>query len=321
MAGGVAGHTPSGRRTVVTGRAPLRNGHQHDNNGTTHPQARTLSIRRQFRSRIRCARRSRHGPRPGLRPRPSPLGGEHVGRRLRRSARPHRQPLQVVRRLLEFRRPDLSPRFGAGRRLLASLPRGQSRDRCDAAGRAHRARRSSLEGISAGRGLGAASRFALASAAAVVTALAVFSSAMVMANIQGATAPFSSLLSMLPVHAPHGELADTLHQVRQHLADYPNTGDRTPPALEVMVSDFSRYHAVIAVAATTVAVVLIGMSAVSWRRSARTGASDRRTRRVFRSFGLVSALLSLVVIVVAVANTTTTADPAPALLAFFEGGW
>ncbi|WP_405683829.1 hypothetical protein OG204_01830 [Streptomyces sp. NBC_01387] len=170
-------------------------------------------------------------------------------------------------------------------------------------------------------GLGAASRFALASAAAVVTALAVFSSAMVMANIQGATAPFSSLLSMLPVHAPHGELADTLHQVRQHLADYPNTGDRTPPALEVMVSDFSRYHAVIAVAATTVAVVLIGMSAVSWRRSARTGASDRRTRRVFRSFGLVSALLSLVVIVVAVANTTTTADPAPALLAFFEGGW
>lgn len=321
MAGGVAGHTPSGRRTVVTGRAPLRNGHQHDNNGTTHPQARTLSIRRQFRSRIRCARRSRHGPRPGLRPRPSPLGGEHVGRRLRRSARPHRQPLQVVRRLLEFRRPDLSPgleravdywrHYHVVKAVIAAMLLAVLIALGALLWKAF---------LRAG-GLGAASRFALASAAAVVTALAVFSSAMVMANIQGATAPFSSLLSMLPVHAPHGELADTLHQVRQHLADYPNTGDRTPPALEVMVSDFSRYHAVIAVAATTVAVVLIGMSAVSWKRSARTGASDRRTRRVFRSFGLVSALLSLVVIVVAVANTTTTADPAPALLAFFEGGW
>ncbi|MFD7493644.1 hypothetical protein ACFV8T_14715 [Streptomyces sp. NPDC059832] len=170
-------------------------------------------------------------------------------------------------------------------------------------------------------GLKAGSRAALASAGAVVTVLALCSLAAVMANIQGATAPLSSLLPMLPIHASHGELADTLDQVRQLLADYPNTGDRTPPALEVMVGDFSRYHAVIAVAATAVAVVLAGMSGASWKRFARTGASDRRTRRVLRSFGLLSALLSLAVIVVAVANTATTANPAPALLAFFKGGW
>ncbi|WP_326764370.1 hypothetical protein OG978_07060 [Streptomyces sp. NBC_01591] len=167
----------------------------------------------------------------------------------------------------------------------------------------------------------AGGRTALASAGVVVTALALFSLAAVMANIQGAIAPFSSLLSMLPMYAAHGELADTLDQVRQRLADYPNSGDRTPPAIEVMVSDFSRYHAVMAVAATMVAAVLVGMSVVSWKRFARTGASDRRTRRVFRSFGLLSALLSSAVIVVAGANLTTTADPAPALLAFFKGGW
>ncbi|MEE1772477.1 hypothetical protein PUR34_31030 [Streptomyces sp. JV185] len=171
-------------------------------------------------------------------------------------------------------------------------------------------------------GLGAGSRAALASAGAVVTALALFALAAVMANVQGATAPFSSLLPMLPIHASHGELADTLHQVGQGLADYPDgTGDRTPSALEAMVGDFARYHAVIAVAGTVVAVVLAGMCVASWRRSARTGVSDGRTRRVFRSFGIVSGLLSAAVVVVAVANTATTADPAPALLAFFEGGW
>ncbi|MHA6761206.1 hypothetical protein [Streptacidiphilus sp. PAMC 29251] len=174
--------------------------------------------------------------------------------------------------------------------------------------------------LRAGR-LGAGSRAALGSAGAVVTALALFSLAVVAANIQGAIAPFSSLMSMLPVLPSHGALADTLDQVRQRLAHYPNTGARTPAALTVMVDDFSRYHAVIAVAAPMVAVVLVGLTAVSWRRFAGTAASDRRTRRVFRSFGLLAALLSLSVMVVAAANIGTTADPAPALLAFFQGGW
>ncbi|MCH6160189.1 hypothetical protein [Streptomyces marispadix] len=170
-------------------------------------------------------------------------------------------------------------------------------------------------------GLGSGSRAALASAGAVVTALALCSLVTAEANMQDAIAPFSSLLSQLPFHASHGELADTLDQVRQRLADYPDTGDRTPLALKAMVGDFSRFHAVRVVTATTVAVVLVGMSVASWKRSARAGASERRARRVFRSFGLLSALLSLAVIVVAVANITVTADPAPALLGLFKGGW
>ncbi|MFG2819817.1 hypothetical protein ACGFX4_10365 [Kitasatospora sp. NPDC048365] len=170
-------------------------------------------------------------------------------------------------------------------------------------------------------GFGAARRAAIASAGAAATALGLISLAAVMANIQGAIAPLSSLLSMLPMHSSRGALADTLGQVRRHLADYPNAGNRTPPAVEVMVGDFSRYHLVIAVAAPMVAVVLIGLSVVSWRRFARTEASDRRARRIFRSFGLLWALLSLTFIVLAVANVSTAADPAPALLAFFTGGW
>ncbi|MFD7720191.1 hypothetical protein [Streptomyces sp. NPDC059814] len=172
-----------------------------------------------------------------------------------------------------------------------------------------------------GGALAAGSRAALASAGVVVTALALFSLALAVANIQGAVAPFSSLMSMLPVHASHGELADVLDRIRRQLAGYPDTGGATAPPLKVMVSDFGRYHAVVAVAATVVALALAALSALSWRRFAGTAASDRRTRRVLRSAGLLSALLAAAVLVIAAANTATTADPAPALLAFFEGGW
>lgn len=170
-------------------------------------------------------------------------------------------------------------------------------------------------------GLGAGPRVALASSGVLVTTLALFSLAMTMANVQGAVAPFASLLPMLGVTAGDGELTDVLDQIRRRLADYPGAGDRTPPALEAMIRDFDRYHVAMAVIALTVAVVLIGVGVLFWRKFAGTESTDRRTRRVWGSFGVLSVLLSLLVLVVAVANTSTAADPAPALLAFFEGGW
>jgi hypothetical protein len=170
-------------------------------------------------------------------------------------------------------------------------------------------------------GLGAGRRAALAVTGALVTMLALLSLVTVMANVQGAIAPFSSLLPMLEVNATGGELGDTLDQVRQRLADSTGTGERTPPALEVMISDFSRYHEALAVVAVFVAVGFIGMSFMLWRRFAKTAASERRTRRVYGSFGLLTTMLSLAVMVLVVANVTTAAEPQPALLAFFNGGW
>ncbi|KOG11809.1 MULTISPECIES: hypothetical protein [Streptomyces] len=171
-------------------------------------------------------------------------------------------------------------------------------------------------------GLGAGRRVALGSAGVLVTGLAVFSAAMVMANVQGAVAPFASLFPMLPTGASaEGPLADALVEVRRGLADPAPPGGRTPPALGVMIDDFARYHVAMAVAAGIVAVVLLGMSAVAWRRLRGTTAADRPARRVRASFAVLWASSSLIATVVAVANTSTAADPAPALLAFFEGSW
>ncbi|MEE1738665.1 hypothetical protein PUR49_19420 [Streptomyces sp. BE147] len=168
-------------------------------------------------------------------------------------------------------------------------------------------------------------RAVLASAGVLVTVLALLSLAAVMANIQGATAPFASLLPMLGTGTGAGaggqSPTDTFDQVRQRLADSLSTDGPSSPVLDVMISDFARYHVVMAVLSGIVAVLLIGLSVMSLRKAAGTRLSDRRTRRVLGSYGVLSAALALVVAVVAVANTTTAADPAPPLLALLEGGW
>ncbi|MDK0517708.1 hypothetical protein [Streptomyces sp. ML-6] len=171
-----------------------------------------------------------------------------------------------------------------------------------------------------GGGAGPARRAAVATGRVVVTVLALFSSVIVVVNIQGAVAPFTSLLSMLPVGTRHGKLADTLDQVRQRLADSLTTGASPPPALDAMISDNSRYHVALAVTAAIVAVALVALSGVLWRRFLRTGPSGEHSRRALGACGVLTVALSLVVAVVAVANLSTASDSAQGLSVFFNGG-
>ena len=163
-------------------------------------------------------------------------------------------------------------------------------------------------------GLGTGSRAVIVSAGAAVSMLALFALAVVMANIQGAMAPFASLLPL----SMDGLSDAILAQARQQLADTHRTGGFTPPALDAMVGDFAWYHAALVVEAAVVVVALVGLSVVMWRRFAR---ADRRARLVWGWFGVFSALSSLMTAVVLVANAGTAMDPAPALLALFNGGF
>ncbi|SBT43691.1 hypothetical protein [Micromonospora auratinigra] len=165
-------------------------------------------------------------------------------------------------------------------------------------------------------GLPAGTRAMLGAAGVLVTMLALAAVALVMANVQGAAAPFASLLSMLPDGPADARLAVTLAQVRHQLTD---GGTAAAPAVAVMTDDFARYHAVLAALAATVAVALAAVGVRTWRARARF--SERPARRLLGSLAAASVLVFLAVLVVAVANTGTAADPAPALLAFFEGGW
>ncbi|WP_430332583.1 hypothetical protein [Rhodococcus sp. ACT016] len=163
--------------------------------------------------------------------------------------------------------------------------------------------------------LGPGRRTVRAGAGVLAAILAVVSVAALMANIQGAVAPFSSLLSLLPIGERGGDLPDIVGQIGQQFAD----GQWTPP-LAAMIDDFARYHAAMGVIAGCAAAILLASSALSWTRFVRAGESDRQARRTPDLVGVFSTVMSLALIVVAAANAGTAADPAPALAAFFDGG-
>lgn len=126
------------------------------------------------------------------------------------------------------------------------------------------------------RGPGRVALLALAALAAVV----------LIANVQGAVAPLSSLLSMVPAGA----------------ADLALDADGTP-AFAALVRDFAIYHVAMVALAGAAAVAVARIGARAWRHGRRTAAVTA---------GVAVAVLALVTL----ANVSTVADPEPALRGF-----
>ncbi|WP_144761182.1 hypothetical protein [Curtobacterium sp. 9128] len=131
---------------------------------------------------------------------------------------------------------------------------------------------------------------------------------MTMANVQGAVAPLSSVLTFLPMDGP------AVGAVRSALAG----GVSTPP-VATLVDDFRVYHAALVVTAVAAIVVVAALTVVVWVRRTRTPEPARRLRRVLAAAGVLLPGLLLFLGIVLVANLSTVADTAPALAAFFDG--
>ncbi|MGC0334263.1 hypothetical protein RKD23_007253 [Streptomyces sp. SAI-170] len=160
-------------------------------------------------------------------------------------------------------------------------------------------------------------RLRLVPPGALVVLLGPFALVALVANLQGAAAPFASLLPMLTGGGTDDDLATTLTEIRHQLADHP--AGRHSPALTAMISDFAVYHAVLAAMAAVLALALAGTGAALWRRHKAT--PDARPRRALKAGITASVVLAGLVLVVAVANATSAAHSPEALAAFFDGGW
>ncbi|MET8983580.1 hypothetical protein ABZX85_49275 [Streptomyces sp. NPDC004539] len=158
---------------------------------------------------------------------------------------------------------------------------------------------------------GGARRAGLAVSGVVVGALGLLSLVVAAANVQGAVAPFTSVLTMLPTGTRTGALGGTLEQVRAGLG----SPESAPPALAVMIGDNTRYHVTMAVVSAVVAVGFVAVSVLLWRRF--TGTADRRARRLLGVFGSLGVGMTLVVLVVGAANVSVAADSARGLSEFF----
>lgn len=133
---------------------------------------------------------------------------------------------------------------------------------------------------------------------------------MVLANIQGAVAPLSSVMGFLPI----GTTLE-VDQVRAELA----TG-AYGPVTRTLVADFRTYHA--ALVACLVVVIAWLWASIVWilvRRTRRPRAA-RLPRRILASGAIALALLTVALGLILLANLSTVAHPAPALAEFFGSG-
>ncbi len=159
-----------------------------------------------------------------------------------------------------------------------------------------------------------ATRRLLAGVLVGMAALALLALLVLVANVQGAIAPLSSALGLLPMGRPDPALAGTITQVRDGLA-----GEARSPALGTLVHDFTAYHIAMAGLGAVVTAGLLATAVLLWRRRARMSAG-RRGRHLTATAVVAVMASSAFFGVVTAANLSTVADPAPALLGFFQGG-
>ncbi|MER7070543.1 hypothetical protein [Terrabacter sp. NPDC000476] len=158
-------------------------------------------------------------------------------------------------------------------------------------------------------------RWSLAGLGLGATGLAVVALLVVVANLQGALAPLSSVLGVLSFADPGGPLLPVVEQARQAVG----SGAMTPAA-EVLRADFVRYHAVMAMLGSAVTSGLVVGAVMLWRRRRRTALDERSWRRVLAAGTTGSLLLASAFGVVTAANASTALHPAVALLGFLAGG-
>ncbi|MGL5928481.1 MAG: hypothetical protein ACRCY8_06060 [Dermatophilaceae bacterium] len=122
----------------------------------------------------------------------------------------------------------------------------------------------------------------------------------VVANVQGVIAPLSSVLAFLPTSPEDAALTSAVGALQNDIA----AGSPSPVAA-TLVSDFSTYHAAMAVLGALTAVAMAALVVHVWRR------------RQWGS-GVSLVVASLAFALVAAANIGTALDPAPALDAFLR---
>ncbi|MGW3991652.1 tat (twin-arginine translocation) pathway signal sequence [Streptomyces sp. NPDC004830] len=146
--------------------------------------------------------------------------------------------------------------------------------------------------------------------------LGLFALVALMANVQGAAAPFASLLPMLTTGGADGELAATLAQVRQQANAQAAPG--ASPVFAFMVREFAVYHAVLAAMAGVITCVLAGSSIMLWKRSRVSGGQSKRASSTGAA---VTALLAAAAFVIAFSNAANASNSPQALAHLFTGSW
>lgn len=135
------------------------------------------------------------------------------------------------------------------------------------------------------------------------------------ANIQGAIAPWTSAMGLLPPVSSEPALAVAIEGVSGDLA-----GGVSSAAADALLHDFVVYHVAMSVVGAVTVIGLLAATFVVWRKRRATARTDRRKRRVLASASFAFVSTAALFALVTAANISTVVQPVPALLGFYGGG-
>jgi cytochrome bd-type quinol oxidase subunit 2 len=103
-----------------------------------------------------------------------------------------------------------------------------------------------------------------------------------------------------------GSLQTTLNNLLQ-------SGTRSNPALNNLLSDYTKYHVVLLVVGGLFTLILVTLSVLFWARYKRAPKTDTRKwtfeKKTYFSFGLLTTIVGLFMVLIVVANAGTVLNP------------
>jgi ABC-type anion transport system duplicated permease subunit len=108
------------------------------------------------------------------------------------------------------------------------------------------------------------------------------------------------------------EAANLNDHLQATLEKMMQSGSWSNPAMNTLITDYTRYHVVLVVACSFLAVIFILLSIVFWTRWKKVLKTDQRQwsfeKRTYFTFAVVSAVVGLLIALIAVVNATNVVD-------------
>lgn len=154
--------------------------------------------------------------------------------------------------------------------------------------------------------------------ATVATTVAALATGVLVLNIQATAVPLVALLPGLPAGSHHGDLANTVNEIRAVASDRSNPNGASP-AFSLLVHHVERYYWVLAALSAVLALALASASIRLWRRRRATAVDAPRTRSVCSTVGVVTALAAAVFLIGAVVGLISALRPLDSLVGLLAG--
>jgi hypothetical protein len=91
------------------------------------------------------------------------------------------------------------------------------------------------------------------------------------------------------------------------------SGTRSNPALNSLLSDYIKYHVVLLIVGGLFALILVTLSVLFWVRYKRAPKTDTRKwtfeKKTYFSFGLLTTIVGLLMVLIVVVNASTVLNP------------